>query len=142
MKICVYGAASSLIDNHYIEAGIELGKELAKRGHGLVFGGGSHGMMGALAEGTFEEKGELVIKVVNGADTAYLTTIQIKGSKNIAEEGRVISLTAADGSEENSFEEPRKIYPKEIAYKGFGPEFDYEFPPFSYTILRVKAEKQ
>lgn len=29
MKICVYGAASSLIDNHYIEAGIELGKELA-----------------------------------------------------------------------------------------------------------------
>ena len=39
MKICVYGAASSLIDNHYIEAGIELGKELAKRGHGLVFGG-------------------------------------------------------------------------------------------------------
>lgn len=95
-----------------------------------------------VASGYDEEKGELVIKVVNGADTAYLTTIQIKGSKNIAEEGRVISLTAADGSEENSFEEPRKIYPKEIAYKGFGPEFDYEFPPFSYTILRVKAEKQ
>ena len=88
------------------------------------------------------EKGELVIKVVNGADAAYLTTIQVKGSKNIAEEGRVISLTATDGSEENSFEEPRKIYPEEITYKGFGPEFDYEFPPFSYTILRVKAEKQ
>ena len=60
MKICVYGAASSLIDNHYIEAGIELGKELAKRGHGLVFGGGSHGMMGALAEGAFEEKGYIL----------------------------------------------------------------------------------
>lgn len=58
-----------------------------------------------VASGYDEEKGELVIKVVNGADTAYLTTIQIKGSKNIAEEGRVISLTAADGSEENSFEE-------------------------------------
>ena len=36
---------------------LENGKELAKRGHGLVFGGGSHGMMGALAEGAFEEKG-------------------------------------------------------------------------------------
>ena len=60
MTICVYGAASSLIDNHYIEAGIELGKELAKRGHGLVFGGGSHGMMGALAEGAFEEKGYIL----------------------------------------------------------------------------------
>ena len=95
-----------------------------------------------VASGYDEEKGELVIKVVNGADAAYLTTIQVKGSKNIAEEGRVISLTATDGSEENSFEEPRKIYPEEITYKGFGPEFDYEFPPFSYTILRVKAEKQ
>ena len=29
MKICVYGAASSLIDNHYIEAGIELGKRIS-----------------------------------------------------------------------------------------------------------------
>ena len=34
MKICVYGAASSLIDNHYIEAGIELGKELADKIYG------------------------------------------------------------------------------------------------------------
>lgn len=34
-----------------------------------------------VASGYDEEKGELVIKVVNGADAAYLTTIQIKGSK-------------------------------------------------------------
>lgn len=60
MKICVYGAASSLIDNCYLEAGKELGKELAKRGHGLVFGGGSHGMMGAVANGAFEEKGYIL----------------------------------------------------------------------------------
>ena len=38
----------------------DTGKELAKRGHGLVFGGGSHGMMGALAEGAFEEKGYIL----------------------------------------------------------------------------------
>jgi len=60
MNICVYGAASSLIDNSYIEAGKELGRELAKRGHGLVFGGGSHGMMGAVADGAFEEKGYIL----------------------------------------------------------------------------------
>ena len=53
MNICVYGAASSLIDESYIEAGIELRRRMVERGHGLVFGGGAHGMMGAVAEGVY-----------------------------------------------------------------------------------------
>ena len=57
MKICVYGAASSLIDNSYIEAGKELGRKIVERGHGLVFGGGSHGMMGAVVDGVSEKSG-------------------------------------------------------------------------------------
>ena len=60
MNICVYGAASSLIDNSYIEAGKELGRRMAERGHGLVFGGGSHGMMGAVADGAFEKEGYIL----------------------------------------------------------------------------------
>jgi len=57
MNICVYGAASSLIDKSYIEAGKELGRRIVERGHGLVFGGGSHGMMGAAADGAIEKNG-------------------------------------------------------------------------------------
>ena len=57
MKICVYGAASSLIDKSYIEAGKELGRKIVERGHGLVFGGGSHGMMGAVVDGVAEKSG-------------------------------------------------------------------------------------
>ena len=57
MKICVYGAASRLIDKSYIEAGEELGRRIAKRGHRLVFGGGNNGMMGAVARGVTEENG-------------------------------------------------------------------------------------
>ena len=60
MKICVYGAASSLIDESYINAGIELGKKMAEQEIGLVFGGGSHGMMGAVAEGVYEKKGYIL----------------------------------------------------------------------------------
>lgn len=60
MKICVYGAASSLIENHFIEAGKELGRRMVERGHGLVFGGGSNGMMGAVAEGVFEKSGYIL----------------------------------------------------------------------------------
>ena len=60
MKIAVYGAASSLIDESYKNAGIELGRKIAKRGHGLVFGGGANGMMGATAKGAYEEGGYIL----------------------------------------------------------------------------------
>ncbi len=51
MNICVYGAASDNLKKKYIEAGEELGRLLAERGHKLVYGGGSTGMMGAVSRG-------------------------------------------------------------------------------------------
>ena len=41
MNICVFGASSNAIGAHYLEAGERLGAALARRGHGLVFGGGA-----------------------------------------------------------------------------------------------------
>ncbi len=60
MNICVYGAASKLIDEVYIKDGEKLGREMVKRGHALIFGGGSSGMMGAVARGVYSEKGYIV----------------------------------------------------------------------------------
>lgn len=60
MKICVYGAASSEIDSAFIEEGKELGRKMVERGHGLVFGGGRGGMMGAVATGVAEKNGEIL----------------------------------------------------------------------------------
>ena len=60
MKICVYGAASSKIDKQFIEVGEELGRKMVERGHTLVFGGGKGGMMGAVARGIIEKKGQLL----------------------------------------------------------------------------------
>ena len=57
MNICVYGASSKTLDKSYLDAGVELGKLMAKRGHSLVFGGGCGGLMGAVAEGVYSEKG-------------------------------------------------------------------------------------
>lgn len=58
MRICVYGAASPNIDAEYITKVEELGREMAKRGHSLVFGGGKNGLMGAVARGVHENGGE------------------------------------------------------------------------------------
>ncbi len=51
MRICVYGAASPTIDPKYIKNVELMGKEMVKRGHSLVFGGGGNGLMGAAARG-------------------------------------------------------------------------------------------
>ena len=60
MNICVYGAASSNIDKGYIDGARELGVQIAKRGHGLVFGGGATGVMGAVVEGVYENGGKII----------------------------------------------------------------------------------
>ncbi len=87
-----------------------------------------------------EAANEAVIKVVNAASKPYATSISLQGASDIAKEGKVISLTAASGTEENSYEEARKIYPQEKVFKDFGNKFDYEFPPYSYTVLRIKTK--
>lgn len=60
MNICIYGASSNIIDNVYIEGGEALGKKLAARGHGIVYGGGAEGMMGAVARGVTKGGGEII----------------------------------------------------------------------------------
>jgi len=60
MRICVYGASSDLIDKSYITAVEELGEKMVERGHGLVFGAGAHGLMGAAARGVTRKGGEMI----------------------------------------------------------------------------------
>ena len=38
MNICVYGASSALLEDIYYKKTEELGREIGRRGHGLVFG--------------------------------------------------------------------------------------------------------
>lgn len=89
-----------------------------------------------------ETSGELILKVVNAADSVYSTAIRVEGAEEVAKSGKVISLAATDGKEENSYEEPKKIYPQTNEYNGFGKKFEYDFPPFSYTVLRLKTRMQ
>lgn len=49
-NICVFCASSEQIPGIYHQAARDFGLELARRGCGLVFGGGSVGLMGTLAK--------------------------------------------------------------------------------------------
>ncbi|MCQ2513214.1 MAG: TIGR00730 family Rossman fold protein [Lachnospiraceae bacterium] len=60
MNICVFGAASTDIEQQYIDDGEKLGYKLAKAGHNLVFGGGDNGLMGAVARGVKKGGGKII----------------------------------------------------------------------------------
>ena len=58
-KICVYCGSSPGIDPAFVESARAFGALLAKNGIGLVFGGGSVGMMGTIAKSVLEHGGEV-----------------------------------------------------------------------------------
>lgn len=60
MNICIFGSASKHLDKVYLDVCEKLGEEIGKRGHGLVFGGSSRGLMGATAQGVESQGGEIL----------------------------------------------------------------------------------
>lgn len=59
MRICVYAASSAQVAPEFHAAAHALGVALASAGHGIVYGGGSQGLMGALADGALSRHGEV-----------------------------------------------------------------------------------
>jgi uncharacterized protein (TIGR00730 family) len=60
MRICVFCGSTSGRRPEYAAAARALGAELARRGIGLVTGGGHVGLMGAVADGALEAGGEAI----------------------------------------------------------------------------------
>lgn len=60
MRICVYCASSNQSDPTYREAATRLGERLAEAGCSVVYGGGSAGSMGAVADGALSRGGEVI----------------------------------------------------------------------------------
>jgi uncharacterized protein (TIGR00730 family) len=60
MRICVFCGSAAGWRSEHSDAARELGKTLARRGIGLVNGGGRVGLMGAAADGILEAGGEAI----------------------------------------------------------------------------------
>ena len=59
-RVCVYCGSNPGRRPEYIAAAGQLGRELSKRGLGLVYGGASIGVMGAIADAVLESGGEAI----------------------------------------------------------------------------------
>jgi alpha-L-arabinofuranosidase len=83
---------------------------------------------------------DIILKAVNVGAEPLDTRVTLAGAKKIARDAKALTLTSASLDDENSFDAPAKIAPKESAVQIAGPEFQYSFPPRSVTILRLKQE--
>jgi uncharacterized protein (TIGR00730 family) len=59
-RLAVYCGSATPEDPRYIELAREIGASLAKRGIGVVYGGGRLGLMGAVAYGALDAGGEVI----------------------------------------------------------------------------------
>ncbi len=89
--------------------------------------------------GRDEETGETVLKVVNASGQPLETTIDLRGARPAPVRGRAIVLTAAGPLDENSFDAPEKIAPREEEVWAAGTAFTRTFPAHSVTVLRLKV---
>jgi uncharacterized protein (TIGR00730 family) len=59
-RICVYCGSSDAVIARYGWAAHDVGRSLAQRGIGVVYGGGSVGLMGRVADGALQAGGEVI----------------------------------------------------------------------------------
>lgn len=59
-RVCVYAGSQPGVNSAYVHAAQNLAAALARRGAGVVFGGGSLGLMGALADASLAEGNEVI----------------------------------------------------------------------------------
>jgi uncharacterized protein (TIGR00730 family) len=76
-KVCVFCAASNNVDNIYYEEAFLLGQLLAESGRDIMYGGGSVGLMGRLADGAISKNGK-----VTGVIPEFLDNLEL-GHKRI-----------------------------------------------------------
>lgn len=58
--VCVFCASAAGASPEYLKAATELGRQIAERGYGLVYGGATVGAMGAVADGALAAGGAVV----------------------------------------------------------------------------------
>lgn len=98
-RICVFAGSSTGVRPEYAEAAQALAVELARRGLGLVYGGGSVGLMGVLADAALVHGAE-VIGVIPGPLAsrelahAGLSDLRVVGSMH---ERKALMAALADG---------------------------------------------
>ena len=86
------------------------------------------------------QSGTIYLKVVNRTAAPQPVKIEISGVPAIEAKGTATVMKAEKPDDTNSIKEPKKIVPVTGQAGGLGTDFTREFPPYSITILELKAK--
>ena len=97
--VCVFCGSREGLHPAYAEAARRTGREIARRGLGLVYGGGRVGLMGAVADAALEEGGEVIGVITEALISkeiahAGLTKLHVVGSMH---ERKMLMADLSDG---------------------------------------------
>ena len=99
-SICVFCGSADGLNQVYYDAAIDMGRHLASKGIGLVYGAGRTGLMGVLAQSVLENGGEVTGIAPKGLEspqlihTSGLTSLEIVDDIQIRK-ARMIDLADA-----------------------------------------------
>lgn len=71
-SICIFCGSADAVHTDYLTAARQTGRTLAQRGLRLIYGGGTTGLMGAVADGVLEAGGEVVGVIIPSMNTKSL----------------------------------------------------------------------
>jgi len=91
--------------------------------------------------GLKRDSGELILKVVNMAGRPQDTAIRLQGAGRFASTARAVVLTSSSADDENTFDSPAKVAPREECVGGIGADFRRCFPANSITVLRISRKQ-
>jgi len=86
--VCTFSGSSERVDGAYFDAAADLGRRFAQLGWRMVFGGGTQGLMGAVARGVHECGGHvtaIIPRSLNRAGIVYETADEIIVTETLRE---------------------------------------------------------
>ncbi|RFF27176.1 MULTISPECIES: TIGR00730 family Rossman fold protein [unclassified Wenzhouxiangella] len=114
-SVTVYAASSQALEPIYIDAAERLGRTLGSAGLRIIYGGGSTGLMGAMADGALAEGAEVLgiipeflTRVERGhqglRDLEVVSDMRIRKARMLDQADAVVALPGGCGTFEELFE--------------------------------------
>ena len=90
---------------------------------------------------TREGKSSVIyLKVVNTSGSMKPVQIQIDGGPKLKPKGEAVVLAGKTPEDTNSMDKPENVIPHTERVTGISSSFSRDFPPYSITVLRLKAK--
>jgi alpha-L-arabinofuranosidase len=86
------------------------------------------------------KSGVIYLKIVNVDGKVQRVNVELNGVAKISSKGEAVVLSADKVDDTNSLNDRNKLVPRTEKVRGLGNSFTRELPPFSVTVLKLKAK--